>query len=86
MVWGIHLSADQPDRVENNCRGTVAGVSHFGDVLQYVVTSGDRDLLVLTPRLDTRRFALGEDVWCSWSADDVYLFSARQADVVLAED
>jgi hypothetical protein len=29
---------------------------------------------------------VGEDVWCSWSADDVYLFSARQADVVLAED
>jgi spermidine/putrescine transport system ATP-binding protein len=83
---GIHLTADRPDRPENACRGTVAGVSHFGDVLQYVVTTGDRDLLVLTPRLDTRRFALGEDVWCSWSADDVYLFSARQADVVLAED
>ncbi len=64
----------------------MAGVSHFGDVLQYVVTVGERDLLVLTPRLESRRFGVGEDVWCSWSADDVYLFSARQADVVLAED
>jgi spermidine/putrescine transport system ATP-binding protein len=64
----------------------VAGVSHFGDVLQYVVTSGERDLLVLAPRLDAQRFAVGDQVWCSWSADDVYLFSARQADVVLAED
>ena len=61
-------------------------MSHFGDVLQYVVTVGERDLLVLAPRLDNRRFAVGEGVWCSWSADDVYLFSARQADVVLAED
>ena len=82
----IHLTAEQPQRGENSCRGEVAGVSHFGDVLQYVVTVGERDLLVLAPRLDNRRFAVGEGVWCSWSADDVYLFSARQADVVLAED
>ncbi|MEY4045337.1 MAG: hypothetical protein RL644_1605 [Actinomycetota bacterium] len=82
----IHLAAEQPQRNENSCRGSVAGVSHFGDVLQYVVTVGERDLLVLTPRLESRRFGVGEDVWCSWSADDVYLFSARQADVVLAED
>lgn len=82
----IHLTAEQPQRAENSCRGEVAGVSHFGDVLQYVVTVGERDLLVLAPRLDNRRFAVGEGVWCSWSADDVYLFSARQADVVLAED
>ena len=82
----INLAAEQPKRAENSCRGEVAGVSHFGDVLQYVVTVGERDLLVLAPRLDNRRFAVGEGVWCSWSADDVYLFSARQADVVLAED
>jgi hypothetical protein len=23
-------------------------------------------------------------VWCSWSAEDVYLFSARQANIVMA--
>lgn len=82
----IHLTSVQPGRPENSCRGNVAGVSHFGDVLQYVVTVGERDLLVLAPRLEAQRFAVGESVWCSWSADDVYLFSARQADVVLAED
>jgi hypothetical protein len=27
----------------------------------------------------------GDSVWASWSADDVYLFSSRQADIVLAE-
>ena len=31
------------------------------------------------------RFALGDSVYCSWSADDVYLFSARQADIVMAD-
>ena len=82
----IHLSRSQPQKPENSCRGSVAGVSHFGDVLQYVVSSGGRDLLVLTPRLETQRVGVGDQVWCTWSADDVYLFSARQADVVLAED
>ncbi|MEY4366342.1 MAG: hypothetical protein RLZZ305_1686 [Actinomycetota bacterium] len=82
----IHLSQSQPQKPENSCRGVVAGVSHFGDVLQYVVTSGERDLLVLTPRLESQRFGVGDPVWCTWSADDVYLFSARQAGVVLAED
>jgi len=61
----------------------VAGVSHFGDVLQYVVTSGDRDILVLTPRTNGSRFHSGDEVYCSWSADEVYLFSARQAAIVL---
>jgi hypothetical protein len=60
-------------------------VSHFGDVLQYVVTSGDRDILVLTPRTSGSRFHSGDEVYCSWSADEVYLFSARQADIVMAD-
>jgi hypothetical protein len=28
---------------------------------------------------------LGDEVWCSWAPEEVYLFSARQADVVMAE-
>ncbi|MEY3267154.1 MAG: hypothetical protein RJA15_1600, partial [Actinomycetota bacterium] len=43
------------------------------------------DLLVLSPRTSTPRPALGDDVWCSWAAEEVYLFSARQASVVMAE-
>ena len=43
-----------------------------------------RDLLVLVPRTNPARFALDDSVWCSWSAEDVYLFSARQASVVMA--
>jgi spermidine/putrescine transport system ATP-binding protein len=65
--------------------GVVASVAHFGDVLQYVVTAGHRELIVLTPRASGSRLEMGDNVWCSWSADDVYEFSDRQADLVLPE-
>jgi spermidine/putrescine transport system ATP-binding protein len=78
------LSPTDPGRHENVLEGTVASVAHFGDVLQYVVRSGDRDIVVLSPRASGSRLGLGDDVWCTWAADDVYQFSDRQADVVLA--
>ncbi len=81
----VNLSVERPADSTNCVAARIAGVSHFGDVLQYVVTAGDRDVLVLTPRTKTVRHQMGDHVWCSWSADDVYFFSARQAEVVLAE-
>ena len=80
----INLSAAQPAQTANAVEAKVAGVSHFGDVLQYVVRAKGRDILVMVARTNPSRFALGEAVWCSWSAEDVYLFSARQASVVMA--
>ena len=80
----INLSAVQPAQTANSVEAKVAGVSHFGDVLQYVVSAKARDILVMVARTNPARFALGETVWCSWSAEDVYLFSARQASVVMA--
>jgi spermidine/putrescine transport system ATP-binding protein len=79
------LSSDRPQQAHNVVQGTVSGISHFGDVLQYVVTAGDRDLIVMSPRTSTNRPALGDSVWCSWAPEEVYLFSARQAGVVMAE-
>ena len=81
----INLSATKPISATNCVSARVAGVSHFGDVLQYVMTAGSRDLLVQVSRTDPSRFAVGESVWCAWAAEDVYLFSARQADLVLAD-
>ena len=66
--------------------GTVGSVAHFGDVLQYVIRTPLRDVLVLTPRAAAIRMAPGEPAWCRWSAEDVYVFSAQQADVVLASE
>jgi len=79
----INLSAERPTSDANMTKGVVAGVSHFGDVLQYVVTSGERDILVLVPRANVNRFHSGDEVYCTWSADDVYQFSYRQAAIVL---
>jgi hypothetical protein len=52
--------------------------------LQYVVRTRTKDLLVLVPRTNPERFQVDDAVWCSWSAEDVYLFSARQANIVMA--
>ena len=80
------LVATQPDSTANTLGGKVASVAHFGDVLQYVVESNGRDIVVLAPRADSgTRFATGDDVWCTWNADDVYQFSDRQAETVLTE-
>ena len=80
----INLSAAQPAKSENCVQATVAGVSYFGDVLQYVVRTRTKDLLVLVPRTNPERFQVDDSVWCSWAAEDVYLFSARQANIVMA--
>jgi spermidine/putrescine transport system ATP-binding protein len=69
--------------------GTIANVSHYGDVLQYVVrtsaSSGSRDVISMLPRQGAPRLAPGDEVWCHWAAEDVYMFSAAQADLVLAD-
>lgn len=79
------LTAHDPGTSTNTLSGEVASVSHFGDVLQYVVRSGPKEILVLTPRAQAARLAPGDDVWCTWSADDVYCFTDRQADLVLTD-
>jgi hypothetical protein len=42
-------------------------------------------VLVLTPRANAPRLALGDSVFCTFTPADVYSFSARQAELVLAE-
>jgi spermidine/putrescine transport system ATP-binding protein len=79
------LATQDPGDGRNAIAGTVASVAHFGDTLQYVVRTGSRDVLVLTPRANAPRLSTGDDVWCTFTAADVYSFSARQADLVLAE-
>jgi spermidine/putrescine transport system ATP-binding protein len=81
----MQLSATDPGRAENVVGGTVAGVSHYGDVLQYVVRTPNRDVIALLPRQGAVRLAPGDAVWCHWNATEVYQFSADQAELVLAE-
>ena len=81
----FQLVTDDPGTARNSIAGTVASVAHFGDTLQYVVRTGSRDVLVLTPRANAPRLAIGDQVWCTFTPADVYSFSAAQASLVLAE-
>ncbi|MDP9463988.1 MAG: ABC transporter ATP-binding protein [Actinomycetota bacterium] len=79
------LADVEPGATSNVFAGEVAGVSHFGDTLQFVVRSGARDVVALLPRQKAPKLRPGDPVWCQWSADDVYQFSADQESLVLAE-
>jgi spermidine/putrescine transport system ATP-binding protein len=81
----VHLDVSAPDSPVNSVAGVVAGVSHYGDVLQFVIRTATGDLLSLQPRHSALRVAPGENVWCSWRAADVYQFSGDQAHLVLRE-
>ena len=80
------LTTEDPGAVANAVPGVVAGVSHLGDVLQYVVRCADeRELLCRQPRDRAHRLEPGDDVWCTWAPDDVRLFSANQTALVLVD-
>jgi spermidine/putrescine transport system ATP-binding protein len=79
------LSAVDPGLTSYVLAGEVAGVSHFGDTLQFVVRNKFRDVIVLLPRGKAPSLLPGDPVWCHWSAHDVYQFSAAQESLVLAE-
>ncbi len=81
----IRLSASNPGLDVNVIEGTVAGVSHYGDVLQYVVRTAERDVICMLPRQGAVRLVPGDAVWCDWDSSDVYQFSADQADLVMDE-
>ncbi len=81
----FQLVTEDPGVGRNSIPGSVASVAHFGDTLQYVIRTGSRDVLVLTPRANAPRLSVGDEVWCTFTAADVYSFSARQAHLVMAE-
>ena len=81
----FQLLTDAPDTSVNSQPGEVATVAHFGDVLQYVVRAGNREIVALVPRSQGGRLRPGDKVWATWKSDDVYQFSDRQASLVLAD-
>ena len=79
--------SDTPNGGNDNVRrGTLAGVSHLGDVIQFVVSTSDgKEMLSRVPRTTAPRLLPGADVWCSWPQDHTYVFGADQASIVLAD-
>jgi spermidine/putrescine transport system ATP-binding protein len=82
----IAITGDEPPSGANQLAGTLAGISHLGDVIQYVVIAGTREILVRLPRHNAPRLTAGQPVWCSWPSHLVQLFPYDQAALVLAAD
>ncbi|MDO9174810.1 MAG: TOBE domain-containing protein, partial [Actinomycetota bacterium] len=81
----FRLVTTDPGTETNAVSGRLASVAHFGDTLQYSEHAKDRAIVVLAPRAGGVRLDVGDDVWATWAADDVYQFSDRQAGIVLTE-
>jgi spermidine/putrescine transport system ATP-binding protein len=82
----VMLQEEQPQDPTNSVRGTLAGISHLGDAIQFVVlTAGQKEILCRLPRPRAPKLEVGGDVWCTWDADQVHVFDAGQANVVLAD-
>ena len=80
------MSSTDPGSFVNATAGTVAGVSHLGDVLQFVVhTESGSDLIARLPRHQAPKLVPGDPVWCAWSPEHAYVFSADQADRVIID-
>ncbi|HEX6581717.1 MAG TPA: ABC transporter ATP-binding protein [Actinomycetota bacterium] len=82
----VQLLEEQPEDSVNSVPGTLAGISHLGDVIQFVVlTKGQKEILCRLPRPRAPKLEVGGDVWCTWEPDLVHVFDAQQAAVVLAD-
>ncbi|WP_396667070.1 ABC transporter ATP-binding protein [Microbacterium sp. R86528] len=61
----------------NTARGKLLGVSHLGDTMQFLVSLGDdQSLVVRRPTPDAPSLRIGDSVLCTWEARHVLLFPA----------
>jgi len=82
----VQLVEEQPQDSANSIRGMLAGISHLGDVIQFVVlTPGGKEILCRLPRPRAPKLEVGGEVWCTWDEGLVHVFDAGQAAVVLAD-
>ncbi|WP_322411751.1 ABC transporter ATP-binding protein [Microbacterium invictum] len=64
----------------NAVQGTLIGLSHLGDTMQYLVSlGGDQSLIVRRPTPDAPALRVGDPVRCSWADHHVLLFPADDA-------
>jgi spermidine/putrescine transport system ATP-binding protein len=82
----VEVTELAPTQSENVVAGTLAGVSHLGDVIQFVVSiGGRREVLARLPRTRAPRLLPGAAVWCHWDPNHLQVFSDAQAEFVLAD-
>jgi spermidine/putrescine transport system ATP-binding protein len=82
----VKVSEGQPSEGPNAISGTLASVSHLGDVIQFVVlTPGRKEVIARLPRPRAPRLDVGSTVWCSWDPEHTHMFGADQAEIVLVD-
>jgi spermidine/putrescine transport system ATP-binding protein len=82
----ILVSEERPSEGPNAISGTLASISHLGDVIQFVVmTPGPKEVIARLPRPRAPRLEVGSTVWCSWDPDHTHMFGADQAEIVLVD-
>lgn len=66
----------------NVARGTLLGVAHLGETMQYLVRLGDdQSLIARRPTPEAPALSVGEAVRCTWSRESVLVFPADDAAV-----
>lgn len=74
----LHLATDSESSSGldvNAVRGELIGVSHLGDTMQYLVSLGhDQSLIVRRPTPEAPAVKIGDSVVCSWKPEHVLLF------------
>ena len=82
----VEVVPDDPGTAMNVVQGTLAGVSHLGDAIQYVVrTPGRKEVLSRRPRHSVHRIDVGATVWCRWDRENAQIFGGSQAHLVLVD-
>ena len=82
----IAVSEERPADGQNAIAGTLASISHLGDVIQFVVLTPERkEIIARLPRPRAPRLGVGSTVWCAWDAGHTHLFGAEQAQIVLTD-
>jgi spermidine/putrescine transport system ATP-binding protein len=76
----VTVGLADPGWAANALLGTLAGVSHLGELLQYVVRLPDgKELVSRQPRAGAARLEVGGRVWCAWDERDVHVFGGEGA-------
>jgi spermidine/putrescine transport system ATP-binding protein len=71
----VDVLDQEPAGTENVIAGELAGISHLGDIRQYlVVTAAGTEVIARRPRGDAARIAQGTRVWCRWQVTDAHVF------------
>ncbi|MGI8516036.1 MAG: TOBE domain-containing protein, partial [Acidimicrobiia bacterium] len=83
----IEVVANDPGADYNVIRGRLAGIAHLGDAIQYVLrTSGGKEILSRRQRQLAEKLEVGQEVWCTWSADHAQIFGSDQLQLVLSDE